>query len=242
MCITLENKANGFTKSSIKNDTLRAYANELQKDAMNIRQNLIHMSAIMASIAARRNEGILEEFDNSIVTFAESRLGIKKSQVFSMVQVGTTFLDEMGRAKLTEKGGRWTNTQYMALLPMAGTGKNKRTPEETLIACEELVGAGLIDPTMTVAKIKEVVKEHRPDAYEKAVRAAKAEAKKAEKEKAEEQANAKIHGTLIGKIEFFQMEDESINVALNGEVKQFSKTNVQKIVELLYKASNYKES
>ena len=131
MCITLDNRSAKFTKNAIKNDELRSFANMLAEDAMNIRANLLHMSAIMATIAARRDSGILEEFDNSIVTFAENRLGIKKSQVYSMVQVGATFLDSAGKSILPEKGGKWNNTQFMALLPMAGTGKNKKSPEDT---------------------------------------------------------------------------------------------------------------
>ena len=240
MCITLDNRSAKFNKTAIKNDELRDYANMLADDAMNIRANLLHMSAIMATIAAKRDTGILEEFDDSIVTFAENRLGIKKSQVYSMVQVGATFLNESGKSLLTEKGGKWNNTQFMALLPMAGTGKGKKSPEETLTACEELVADGKIKPSMTVAEIKKVVKANRPDAKELEARRVKAEAKKKEKAEAEEKANAKIHGTLVGKIEFFQFEDGSLNVALNGEVVMFNDSNIQKIVENLKSCKNYK--
>ena len=242
MCITLDNRSGKFGVKSIKNQQLRDYANMLADDAMNIRANLLHMSAIMATIAAKRDEGILEEFDNSIVTFAEKRLGIKKSQVYSMVQVGATFLSESGASLLTEKGGKWNNTQFMALLPMSGTGKEKKSPEETLEACEQLVADGKIKPSMTVAEIKEVVKTNRPDAKKLEVRKAKAEAKKKEKAEAEEKANAKIKGTLVGKIEFFQFEDGSLNAAINGEVITFNESNVQKIVETLVKCKNFKKS
>lgn len=241
MCITLDNRSAKFNKTAIKNDELRSFANMLAEDAMNIRANLLHMSAIMATIASKRDSGILEEFDNSIVTFAENRLGIKKSQVYSMVQVGATFLDASGKTLLTENGGKWNNTQFMALLPMSGTGKEKKSPEETLEACEKLVADGKIKPSMTVAEIKEVVKENRPDAKKLEIRKAKAEAKKKEKEEAEEKANAKIHGTLIGKIEFFQFDDGSINAALNGEVVAFNESNIQKIVETLTKCANFKK-
>ena len=247
MCITLENRSAKFNKIAIKNDSLREYANMLATDAMNIRANLLHMSAIMATIASKRDEGILSEFDDSIVTFAEQRLGIKKSQVYSMVQVGATFLDSNGKSVLTEKGGKWNNTQFMALLPMAGTGKNKKSPEDTLKACEELVKAGKIKPSMTVAAIKEVVKVERPDAKRLAEQAEKRQAKKEAKEKAEnainEESNEKhdtIQGTKIAEISVWQLSDGSIHVCFDGEERDFTNENISAIVNLLTQAKNFK--
>ena len=245
MCITIDNRSTKFNKTAIKNDELRSFANALAQDAMNIRANLLHMSAIMATIAAKRDTGILEEFDNSIVTFAESRLGIKKSQVYSMVQVGCTFLDANGKSLLLEKGGKWSNTQFMALLPMAGTGKAKKSPEETLRACIELVDAGKIKPSMTVTEIKEVVKSERPDAARLAKtaekRKAKADAKaKAEQEIAETEKQDTINGTKIANIAIYQIGDGEIHVCFDGDEKTFNDANIDSIVALLKQAVNYK--
>ena len=248
MCITLDNRSNKFNKTAIKNDELRSFANMLAEDAMNIRANLLHMSAIMATIAARRDSGILEEFDNSIVTFAEQRLGIKKSQVYSMVQVGSTFLDDDGKSILTERGGKWSNTQFMALLPMAGTGKNKKSPSEVLVACEELVEQGKIKPSMTVAAIKEVVKVERPDAKRLAANAEKRKAKADAKAQAESNAKAdevaaekhdSIQGTKLGELSIWQVEDGSIYTCFNGEATKFNDRNIDSIVALLKKSANY---
>lgn len=253
MCITLDNRSNKFNKTAIKNDELRSFANMLAEDAMNIRANLLHMSAIMATIASKRDTGILEEFDNSIVVFAEQRLGIKKSQVYSMVQVGTTFLTSDGKSALTEKGGKWNNTQFMALLPMAGTGKNKKTPEDVLKACEKLVEDGKIKPSMTVAEIKEVVKVERPDAKRLAANAekrkAKAEAKakaneKAEEAKAEaieEEKHDTINGTKIAEISIWQLDDGSIHVCFDGHEKDFTTDNISNIVGMLKQATNFRK-
>lgn len=248
MCITLDNRSNKFNKTAIKNDELRSFANMLAEDAMNIRANLLHMSAIMATIASRRDNGILEEFDNSIVVFAEQRLGIKKSQVYSMVQVGTTFLTSDGKSALTEKGGKWNNTQFMALLPMAGTGKNKKAPEDVLKACEEMVKQGKIKPSMTVAEIKEVVKVERPDAKRLAANAEKRKAKveakaKAEDAKAEaiEEKHDTINGTKIADISIWQLEDGSIHVCFDGHEKDFTNDNINSIVDMLKQATNFKK-
>lgn len=245
MCISIENKSTKFTRANIKNDELRAYANILVQDAMNIRANLLHMSAIMASIDSRRDTGILNEFDNSIVKFAEDRLGIKKSQVYSMVNVGRTFLDDDGKSLLPEKGGKWNNTQFMALLPMSGTGKNKRSEIETLAACTELVDKGIIKPSMTVAEIKEIVRTNRPDAEKLAEKAAK----RAEKKNAETKSDVtetetedivRINGTLVGKIEIYQI-DEKLHAVINGtEPEIIDDTFINGIVDMLHRTINYK--
>lgn len=245
MCIAIENRNNAFTKTAIKNDELRGYANTLAEDAMNIRANLLHMSAIMALIASKRDTGILEEFDNSIVTFAEQRLGIKKSQTYSMVQVGATFLDGEGHSLLTERGGKWNNTQFMALLPMAGTGKNKRTPEETLEACKKLVTDKKIKPSMTVADIKAVVDEERPDAKARKIAAEKRKAKANAKATVAENLNSEekhdtVQGIKIGEVSIWQLSDGNIRVLFNGEEKPFNDSNIEALTETLKKATNYK--
>ena len=246
MCITLDNRSAKFNKNAIKNDSLREYANMLATDAMNIRANLLHMSAIMATIASKRDEGILAEFDDSIVTFAEQRLGIKKSQVYSMVQVGATFLDSNGKSVLTEKGGKWSNTQFMALLPMAGTGKNKKNPNDTLTACEELVSSGKIKPSMTVAQIKEVVKVERPDAKRLEEQAKKRQEKKDAKEKAEnanatvtEEKHDSIEGAKLAELSVWRTEDGSIYTCFNGVAAGFNDENIENLIALLKKSANY---
>lgn len=244
MCIAIDNRGTAFTKTAIKNDELRQYANTLAEDATNIRLNLLHMSAIMALIASKRDTGILDEFDGSIVTFAESRLGIKKSQTYSMVQVGSTFLDGEGHSLLTERGGKWNNTQFMALLPMAGTGKNKRTPEETLEACKKLVTDKKIKPSMTVAEIKVVVDEERPDATARKIAAQKRKAKANEKAKVaenikNEEKHDTVQGVKIGEVAVWQLSDGNIRVLFDGEEKPFNDSYIDSLVALLKKATNY---
>lgn len=246
MCTAIENRSANFTVASIKNDALRKYANILAADAMNIRQNLLHMSAIMASIAAKRDEGILEEFDNSIVTFGEKRLGLKKSQVYNMVAVGATFLDENGNSRLTERGAKWTSTQFIALLPMAGTGKNKRNAEDTLEACKKLVTDKKIKPSMTVTEIKAVVDAERPDAARRAAAAEKRNKRQESKKVVEENINTnkgkdENARTLIGSIEFYQDSDGNIYVAINGEFKEFDVKNVDNVTKLMRGAANFKK-
>jgi hypothetical protein len=239
----IENRSANFTKNAIKNSELREYANILAEDAMNIRANLLHMSAIMATIARKRDE-ILGEFDNSPVTFAEQRLGLKKTQVYNMIQVGETFLDSDGHSMLTERGAKWSNTQFMALLPMAGTGKNKLTPEETLASCKKLVSDGKIKPSMTVAEIKAVVAEERPDAGMKKAAAAKRKAKAEAKAAVQESMDAKtptISGELVGKVEFYRLADGSIHALFDGAEYKFNESNIEQLAENMRKCANYQK-
>lgn len=252
MCITIENRSGQFTKSSIKNDELRNYANQLQDDAMNIRANLLHMSAIMAAISNRADAQkaadevtILAEFGDSITQFGEERLGLKKSQVYSMVAVGTTFLDSDGKPMLKQTGGKWSNTQLMALLPLAGTGKKKLPPTETLKAAQRLANKGTIKPSMTVKALKAVVAENRPDAAERAAKAEKDEQAKAEQaeqmekaEKAIEEKHDTIRGELVGEIRFY-LVDNNLHAIFNGEESQFAESNIEAIVTMLHKCVNF---
>lgn len=238
MCVVIDNRSTKFTKQSIKNDTLRKFANALAEDAINIRANLLHMSCLMAIIASKRDEGILSEFDDSIVKFGEERLGIKKSQVYSMVNIGTTFLDENGKSLLTEKGGKWSNTQFMALLPMGGTGKSRKSPYETLEACEKLVADGKIKPSMTVAQIKEVVKENRPDAKAKSKKDAEKKHRKEtinaiEKQLEQDKATTLVHVTIV------QMGDGKFRTVINGEIPTFGDKEINDLVALMKSSINY---
>lgn len=235
MCVSIENRAQKFTQKSIKNEKLREYTNILLEDSINIRANLLHMSAVMALIESKKNDGILEEFNNSIVEFAEARLGIGRAQAYSMVNVGKTFLDSDGKPLIIERGGKWNNTQLMALLPMAGSGEAKRDAVETRMAVNNLIDRGLIKPSMKVADIKEVIKEQRPDAK-------RLEKKKEEKEhikKEKRKAEKKIKGELTAKVEFYII-DGKLQMAYNGQVETFNDNLVNVIVDMFHQCVNYK--
>lgn len=239
MCISIENKSGNFNKLSIKDDRLRTYANEIAKVVANGRKARIQLCGIMAEM---ESQDIYEQF-GGFVPFCEERLGIKKSQAYDMVSVGRVFgikRENNWSPSLTAKGGAWSQTQLMALLPMAGTGKNKLTETETLASCEELALLGTIAPTMTVKEIKDVVKENRPDAQAKADAKAKREQDKAEKEQAEQEVQAAIKGTRIASIEIWQLTDGEIYVMFDGEEKQFDGANLALISDWLTSARNYR--
>ena len=239
MCTSIENKSGNFNKLSIKDDRLRTYANEIAKVVADGRKARIQLCGIMAEM---ESQDIYEQF-GGFVPFCEERLGIKKSQAYDMVNVGRVFdikRENNWQPSLTAKGGAWTQTQLMALLPMAGTGKNKLSASETLANCEELALLGEIAPTMTVKEIKDVVKENRPDAQAKADAKAKREQAKAEKEKAEQEVQASIKGTRIASIEFWQLSGGEIYVLFDGEERDFDADNMAQMADMFVKARNFK--
>lgn len=236
MCVSLDNRSTKFTATMIKNDELREYANVLVEDSMNIRANLLHMSAVMATIASKRDTGILEEFDGSIANFAEQRLGIKHAQTYAMIEVGATFLDDKGVVKLQQVGGRWSNTQLMALLPMGGKAKD-RTAKTTLEACKKLISEKKIRPSMTVAEIKEVVRVERPDA-KPTDEDEKKSSSKGETTKKVSKKNPVKTGEKIMTVELLKLED-GIHVTFNGKEMKFDDANIDEIVKQLKQAKNY---
>lgn len=239
MCVAIENKSGKFNKVSIENETLRTYANEIAMVVSVGRKARIQLCGIMAEMT---EQDIYDQF-GGFAEFVEQRLGLKKSQAYDMVRVGRVFGIKRNynwKPALTAKGGEWTQTQLMALLPMGGTGKNRLDDTDTFYACQSLVDRGMVSPKMTVAEIKEVVKQERHDA--KAIEAAKAkrEEKKAEQEKAEQEANAKIHGNKIAEIQIWQLSGGEIYAIFDGEEKEFTFDNINEINNLLITARNFK--
>ena len=239
MCVAIENKSGKFNKTSIKDETLRNYANEIAEVVAVGRKARVQLCGIMAEMA---EQDIYEQF-GGFAEFVEQRLGLKKSQAYDMVRVGRVFAIDRNvnwKPILTAKGGEWTQTQLMALLPMGGSGKNRLDDVDTLYACQSLVDRGLVNPTMTVAEIKEVVKQERHDA--KALEAAKAkrEEKKAEQEKAEQEANTKLYGTKIAEIQIWQLSGGEIYVTFDGDEKEFNFDNINEINNMLITARNFK--
>lgn len=246
MCIAIENKSGKFTKSVIKNDKLREYANEIADVVADGRKARIQLCGIMAEMA---EQDIFEETEG-FGNFCENKLGIKKTQGYDMVRVGAVFAIKRAngwKPALTAKGGAWNQTQLMALLPMGGTGKTKVSPEETLANCEALVERGWLKPSMTVSEIKELVATERPDRYRlEAQKQKRLEAKEA-KEKAEAEAAEKaeaeaavLKGNRLSKVEIWQLSGGEIYVTFNGEELTFNDANISEITANLLMARNYR--
>lgn len=241
MCISIENRKNQFTAANIKNKELRDYANEIAGVVADGRKARIKLCGILAEMASK---DIYSQFGGNFSQFVEERLGLKKSQAYDMVRVGAVFgitRDNDWKPALSAHGGEWTQTQLMCLLPMGGTSKTKLSPEETLANCEGLVKRGLIKPSMTVAELKEIVKEERPDKARLEENRKKREQLKATKEeieREEEEKQAKLKGERIACIEVWKLSGGEIYVTFDGEEKQFTSENLSQMVQTMLAARN----
>lgn len=244
MCISIENRKNQFTSANIKNKELRDYANEIASVVADGRKARIQLCGILAEMSQK---DIYGQFGGNFSQFVEERLGLKKSQAYDMVRVGAVFgitRDNDWKPALKAIGGEWTQTQLMCLLPMGGTSKSKLTPEETLENCKGLVSRGLIKPSMTVAELKQVVAEERPDKArleENRAKRKQLEEKKAEIEKEEEEKKAALKGNRLACIEVWQLSGGEIYVTFDGEEKEFNRNNLVEIEKMITEARNYNE-
>ena len=146
-------------------------------------------------------------------------LGLKRAQLNAFAKVGDELLFSDGSVRiLAEKAENttglnpdmqdFTMSQLQAVVPL---GIDK---------VDELAYDGKIKPSMTVAEIKEVVKENDPK--KEAKEAAKKKREKDKEEKAKERQ--KVHGKTLATIKINQLENESFVVTLDGE--DITKTNV----------------
>lgn len=198
------------TSFGIKNEKLAQITNEIIGLAFNMRLYGLTISARVAYIRDNKDE-LLTEFDGDFVKFAENVLGLKAAQAYAMASVGHNFLDSDGNCLLPEPNEtKFNKTQLQALLPLV-------TKDGDNSLAYDLVEAGEITPSMTVANIKKVVAENRPDAEAIAARKEKAEKAKAEKEKAKETADRAIHGDLVATIEVRKLLDGKVIVHVDGK-------------------------
>ena len=116
------------------------------KTTESVGKGLLKIASVMAEIDTNR---LYEDDFPTIYAYGEKVFGYKKSNVNNMVRVGRDYIDrETGKSILALEDGRdFTMHQLTALLPLKST--------ET---AEEMVRDGEIEPEMTVAEIRNVVK------------------------------------------------------------------------------------
>ena len=204
MSFDIINTSNASITASIENPTLQAYTEDLMAYAYDLKINALRIASTLVCIV---ESDCLQEFDNSIVTFGEKVLGLKKSQTYAWLKVGREFLTDHGTSVLAKpEDTEYTMTQLQALLPL--------TVELAKQAAEDR----LIDPSMTVKQLKEYVETHRPDAEKVAERKAKAEEKKlakAEEEAEKEESDARHEN--VGKTSVFVCHKLVIGTDDNGD-------------------------
>lgn len=206
----------------IANEELKAITFEIFDLGFNMR---LVAKKIASKVAYVRDnaDSLCGEFDGKTAskrfeTWGTEILGLKRAQLNAFAKVGTELLDESGNVRILEHKPQhadvqdFTMTQLQTIVPLGIDKVN------------ELVYDSKISPEMTVAEIKEVIKENDPKKAEKDAAAKKRQAKKAEKD-AEAQ---RVHGELIATIKLNKLGNGSFVVTLNGE--DITVTNIGRYV------------
>lgn len=219
--------------NSIKNmpATLKKYQREIVTIVNNGRKQRIQLAGVLAEMA--HNKDVKYGAFGNIDIFCSEYLGIKKSQMYAMIQVADMFgITREGKwvPALPNPNGDWSLTQLVTLLPMQG---NNGTPQIGFDNCVKLINEGKLDASMTVANIKDIVKEYRPDAKAIAAKKEKQEKEKEHREGEKLKAEAKIVGTQIATIEVWVKDDGWRYVIVNGERYDLTDAIINDIVGVI---------
>lgn len=132
----------GTTTPTLKNLELTNVTNRIMEIGNSIRANMFEVAKLLAKV---EDEELFKDdgFKNT-VEYGVSVLGFKKSQMYDLLKVGHTFDTS------TLSNGEYNTTQLQTLAPL---GKE---------IIDKLADEGVISPDMTVAEIKDIVRDNKP--------------------------------------------------------------------------------
>ena len=132
----------GTTTPTLKNLELTNVTNRIMEIGNSIRANMFEVAKLLAKV---EDEELFKDdgFKNT-VEYGVSVLGFKKSQMYDLLKVGHTFDTP------TLSNGEYNTTQLQTLAPLG---------KETI---DKLADEGVITPDMTVAEIKDIVRDNKP--------------------------------------------------------------------------------
>lgn len=218
--ITVDN-ATVANLDSIANVTLKEYTAKIFEYAFDMRQNALRIAATMAVIQENKDT-LLTDYDCKVENFGSEVLGLKRAQTFAYCKVGREFLNSEGGCLITEpENASYTMTQLQALLPL---GRE---------LAEKLAQDNVIAPTMTVAQLKEAVRENDPKKEAKEAAKAKREKEKADKEAAKAKVEETLYGKVIHTITIAQKLDGTFIIKCDDE--DITNTNIGKYLVKQYK-------
>lgn len=174
------------------------------------------MIAAKVAYIADNSERLLTDFDNDIVKYGVSVLGVKKAQVYALAEIGRRFLNENGECLLPQPVNvKFNKTQLQAMLPIS---------KESAFA---LVESGEITPSMTVANIKQVVKAHQyeDETPEQKIKREEREAKAEKRNAAKEAMERATIGTQVATIQVFELSTGAYRVVINGDDSKDKRRN-----------------
>lgn len=140
---------NGY--GNLTDKALIKYTDRIMGLGVNIRKSMLKVAHILSIIDEK--EHYASDGFASVAEYAESVLGIKKSQTNNLVRIGRIFVNGYsGESVLPhETNDDYNSTQLVALLPL-------KSQELAL----DLANSGVINPHMTVKDIKEAIEPYKP--------------------------------------------------------------------------------
>ena len=134
----------------ITNTKLRKYTEQIYKQGVNIKKSFARVAVILARI--EDSKCYEQDGFESVHDYAFQIFGWKKANSYAMLKVGREYIDGKTYESILphETGNDYSTSQLQALLPLKSVELAKRLAEK-----EE------INPSMTVAQIKAVVKEYK---------------------------------------------------------------------------------
>lgn len=220
---------------TLKNESLQNITDEIFEFGSNMRDAAKKIAA-RVSYVRKHADTLCDEFEGKTAakrfeTWGVQVLGLKRAQLNAFAKVGSELLFLDGTVNIIPSGDvaskatndaneqklielhtlaqDFTMTQLQALAPL---GKDK---------VEELVYDGKVEPSMTVAEIKEVVKENDPKKEFK-------EAAKKKREETKKEKEQKANATVLATIKLNELENGSFVVTCNGD--DVTNTNLGKYI------------
>lgn len=132
----------------IENKQLARLTDQLYRIGLNVKKSYLKVASIIHQIDEK---GLAVEQFGGLTEYGEQVLGLKKAQTYALKSVGERFINTKTKESIfAREDSDYSVTQLQALLPIK---------DDELL--QEWNASDIINPSMTVTAIKEVVKEYR---------------------------------------------------------------------------------
>lgn len=134
--------------TTIENKQLARLTDQLYRIGLNVKKSYLKVASIIHQIDEK---GLAVEQFGGLTEYGEQVLGLKKAQTYALKNVGERFVNAKTKESIfAREDSDYSVTQLQALLPIK---------DDELL--QEWNANDVINPSMTVTDIKEVVKEYR---------------------------------------------------------------------------------
>ncbi len=198
---------------AIENKQLARLTDQLYRIGLNVKKSYLKVASIIHQIDEK---GLAVEQFGGLTEYGEQVLGLKKAQTYALKSVGERFVNAKTKESIfAREDSDYSVTQLQALLPIK---------DDELL--QEWNANDIINPSMTVTDIKEVVKEYRKPQLTEGTDTEEADTEEADTKEAdtEEAAETLVHVASIviketpkGDYKFFIQDVEGVTELTQAE-------------------------